>query len=307
MSLSVSRRLAGASLLVLLPVTAFAQTQPVPLPPVVVTAPLGTAQDELAEATTVLEGAALDRRRAATLGEALDGTPGVTSTQFGPGAGRPVIRGQSGPRVRVLDNGIDTFDASTVSPDHAVAAPLGGASRIEVLRGPATLLYGSSAIGGVVNVIDGRIPEAMPKDGTSAKTRLDYGSGAAEKSGFASVDQAVSDRVVLHGEAGALEAGDYGIGGYASNAARTAGRKGRVDNTAMRNRNGSVGASYLGEAGHAGISLSQFDSYYGVPGSDPVRIDMSQRRLDVKTGLYEPVSFLDELTLKLGYADYLHD
>lgn len=295
--------LAGASLLALSS-TALAQTQ---LSPVVVTAPLGQSQDEMAEATTVLQGAELERRRAATLGETLDGTPGVSSTQFGPGAGRPVIRGQSGPRVRVLENGVDTFDASTVSPDHAVVAPVGGAQKIEVLRGPATLLYGSSAIGGVVNVIDGRIPEAAPKNGTAGQARLDYGTGAQEMSGFAAIDQAVTDGFVVHGEVGALNADDYAIDGYASQAAREAGRKGRVDNSAMRNRNGAVGASYLGEAGYAGMSLSRFNSYYGVPGADPVRIDMRQSRLDTKFGLYEPLRLLEEVKLKVGYADYLHD
>jgi len=290
----MSRRLsllAGASLLVLSS-AALGQTQ---LSPVVVTAPLSQSQDEMAEATTVLQGEELNRRRAATLGETLDGTPGVTSTQFGAGAGRPIIRGQSGPRVRVLQNGVDTFDASTVSPDHAVVAPVDGAQKIEVLRGPAALLYGSSAIGGVVNVIDGRIPEAAPKGGTAGQARIEYGSGADEKNGFAAIDQAVTDRIVVHGEAGALNAGDY----------RAA--HGKVGNSAMRNRNGAVGASYLGEAGFGGLSVSQFDSYYGVPGSDPVRIDMRQTRLDTKFGLYEPLRFLDTLTLKAGYADYLHD
>lgn len=309
MSSAIRRRLLlGGSLAILLPAAGgFAQETPTTLSPVVVTAPLQQSQDELAEGTTVLEGEALDRHRAATLGEMLDGTPGVSSTQFGPGAGRPIIRGQSGPRVRVLDNGIDTFDASTVSPDHAVVAPVGGAQRIEVLRGPAALLYGSSAIGGVVNVIDGRIPDAVPKNRTAGRANFDYGSGASEKSGFAAIDQAVTDRFVVHGEAGALNADDYRIDGYASTAAREAGRKGRVDNTGIRNRNGSVGASYLGEAGYAGASVTQFNSYYGVPGSDPVRIDMSQTRLDTRVGLYEPLRFLDEVKLKFGYADYLHD
>lgn len=301
------RLLQCASLSVLLPATALAQENPVTLAPVLVTAPLGVSQDDLAEGSTVLQGEALDRRRAATLGEALDGTPGVAATQFGAGASRPVIRGQSGPRVRVMQNGVDSFDASTLSPDHAVMVPLGGAERIEVLRGPATLLYGSSAIGGVVNVIDGRIPDAMPKNGASGKARLEYGSGAHETNGFASVNAAVSDRFVVHGEAGFLDSDDYSINGYASNAARGAGIKGRVDNTAVENRNGAVGASYLGEAGYAGFSLAQFNSYYGVPGDDPVRIDMRQNRLDGKFGLYEPLSFLDELRLKLGYANYVHD
>lgn len=305
--------LPGAGLSVLLaglPTVLHAQDRPAApatLPPVLVTAPLGASQDELVEGSTVLQGAALDRRRAATLGEVLDGTPGMAASQFGAGASRPVIRGQGGPRVRVMQNGIDTLDASTLSPDHAVMAPLGGAERIEVLRGPATLLYGSSAIGGVVNVIDGRIPDAMPKDGASGKARLEYGSGAHETNGFASVNAAVSDRFVVHGEAGFLDSDDYGINGYASNAARAADIKGRVDNTAVENRNGAVGASYLGEAGHAGFSLAQFNSYYGVPGADPVRIDMRQNRLDGKFGLYEPLSFLDELRLKVGYANYVHD
>jgi len=125
---------------VLLPVSVQAQEI---LSPVIVTAPLPqTSQADLVEGSSILSGDDLDRRRAATLGETLQGLPGVSSTSFGPGAGRPIIRGQGGPRVRVMQNGLDTFDAATVSPDHAVAAPMGGAQRVEVLRGPATLLNG---------------------------------------------------------------------------------------------------------------------------------------------------------------------
>ena len=223
---------------ILLPVPAFAQETPIPLSAIVVTAPLETRQANLVEGSSLLAGEELDRRRAATLGETLQGLPGVSSTGFGPGAGRPVIRGQGGSRVRVMQNGLDTFDAATVSPDHAVAAPMGGAQRVEVLRGPSTLFYGSSAIGGVVNVIDGRIPDAMPKNGFSGTARLDYGSAAQEKSGFAGIDAAVTDRFVVHGEAGALTADDYRAGG---------GR--RIENSAMRSQNGAIGASYLGDAG----------------------------------------------------------
>lgn len=281
---------------ILLPATALAQESPTQLAPVVVTAPLETSQHDLVEGSSVLTGDELNRRRAATLGESLQGVPGVSSTAFGPGAGRPIIRGQGGPRVRVMENGIDTFDAATVSPDHAVAAPIGSAQRIEVLRGPSTLLYGSSAIGGVVNVIDGRIPESVPKNGVSGTARLDYGSAAQEKSGFAGIDAAVTDRFIVHGEAGALTADDYHAAG---------GR--RIGNTAMRNQNGAIGASYLGDAGYAGTSVSRFSSYYGVPGSDPVHIDMNQTRLDTRFGLYDPLPVLEEVKLKFGYANYLHD
>jgi iron complex outermembrane receptor protein len=288
------RLLLGAVLF--LPSTALAQETPNVLSPVVVTAPLQTSQADLVEGTSVIEGDELDRRRAATLGETLQGTPGVSSTAFGPGAGRPIIRGQGGPRVRVMENGVDTFDAATVSPDHAVVAPMGSAQRVEVLRGPASLLYGSSAIGGVVNVIDGRIPEALPKNGIGGSARFDYGSSAQEKSGFADIDAAVTDKFVVHGEAGALTAGDYHASG---------GR--RIGNTAMHNQNGALGASYLSDAGYAGASISRFESYYGVPGSEPVHIDLQQTRLDTRFGLYDPTPWLEEVRLKFGYANYLHD
>ena len=281
---------------ILLPVPAFAQETPIPLSAIVVTAPLETRQANLVEGSSLLAGEELDRRRAATLGETLQGLPGVSSTGFGPGAGRPVIRGQGGSRVRVMQNGLDTFDAATVSPDHAVAAPMGGAQRVEVLRGPSTLFYGSSAIGGVVNVIDGRIPDAMPKNGFSGTARLDYGSAAQEKSGFAGIDAAVTDRFVVHGEAGALTADDYRAGG---------GR--RIENSAMRSQNGAIGASYLGDAGYAGASVSQLSSYYGIPGDEAVHIDLQQTRLDTRFGFYDPLPMLEEVKLALGYAHYLHD
>lgn len=287
----------------LLPAAAQSHAQETPtqppsavLGPVVVTAPLETSQADLVEGSSLLAGEELDRRRAATLGETLQGLPGVSSTSFGPGAGRPIIRGQGGPRVRVMTNSLDSFDAATVSPDHAVAAPMAGAQRVEVLRGPATLLYGSSAIGGVVNVIDGRIPDAMPKDGVSGTARLDYGSAAQEKSGFAGIDAAVTDNVVVHGEAGALTADDYRAGG-----GRT------IGNSAMRSQNGAVGASYLGDSGYAGASLSRMNSWYGIPGDEAVHIDLQQTRLDTRFGLYGPLPALEEVKLKLGYASYLHD
>jgi iron complex outermembrane receptor protein len=303
MSLSIRRRqlMLGSGLALLFPLAqAAAQETPTQLSPVIVTAPLSPAQADLVEGSTVLEGAELDRRRAATLGETLQNTPGVSATQFGAGASRPIIRGQGGPRVRIMENGIDTFDAATVSPDHAVVAPVGSAKRIEVLRGPATLLYGSSAIGGVVNVIDGRIPDAVPKDGVGGTARVDYGTGAQDKSGFAAVDAAVTDRFVVHGEGGALNADDYA-------AARAPGGGQRVRNSALRSENGAAGASYLGEAGYAGLSVAKFSSYYGVPGGERVHIDLEQRRLDGKFGLYEPLGFLDELNVKAGIADYQHD
>ena len=135
---------------------------------VVVTAsPFGVSQRASNIATAVIDEQALAVAPAQSLGDMLAGQPGLRSTGFAPGASRPVIRGLSGPRVQVLTNGIGMIDASSVSPDHAVATDPAEASRIEVVRGPSTLIYGGSAIGGVVNIIDSRIPTEIPAGGLS--------------------------------------------------------------------------------------------------------------------------------------------
>jgi iron complex outermembrane receptor protein len=124
---------------------------------VVTASPFARTQAELTSATTVLGGQALALRQQATLGETLAGLPGVSSSYFGPGASRPVIRGLDANRVRILQNSLDTIDASATSPDHAVSVEPFLLKRIEVVRGPASLLYGSAAVGGVINVIDYRL------------------------------------------------------------------------------------------------------------------------------------------------------
>ncbi|HUP43275.1 MAG TPA: TonB-dependent receptor plug domain-containing protein, partial [Thermoanaerobaculia bacterium] len=121
-------------------------------------------QLDVAQPTSVLSGEELATRSGSTLGETLGEQPGVSSTYFGPGAGRPIIRGFGGDRIRVLEGGLGSADASSTSPDHAVSSDPMAAERIEVIRGPATLLYGSSAVGGVVNVLTGRIPDYVPEE-----------------------------------------------------------------------------------------------------------------------------------------------
>ncbi|BBK32883.1 iron complex outermembrane receptor protein [Stella humosa] len=303
---------------------------------ILVTAPLGQSRSDIVEGTTLLEGDALDRRRALTIGETLRGTPGVASSGYAEGASRPVIRGQSGPRVRVLQNGLDTFDASNVSPDHAVAAPMAGVERVEVLRGPATLLYGSSAVGGLVNVIDGRIPERRPKGGLAGTARFEYGTGAHDLTGFGAVDAALGRNLVLHAEGFAQNSSDYAIPGFANDEARERGVKGRVENSFVRTRGGSAGASYIGDWGYAGLSIARFASKYGIPSGghvhadegedhdhehehdhehdhehaeeapERVTIDLRQTRYDAKFGLTRPFSGVEEVRGRVGYADYRH-
>ena len=139
--------------------------------------PLGC--DALVQASSVLSGDGLVLRRASTLGETLDGLPGVASTWFGPNSNRPVIRGLDGDRVRMLDNGGGSIDASSLSFDHAVPIDPLVVERIEVLRGPAALLYGGSATGGVVNTIDNRIPR-LPQQGLAGRAEVRFGGAASE-------------------------------------------------------------------------------------------------------------------------------
>ncbi|WP_152543563.1 TonB-dependent receptor plug domain-containing protein, partial [Methylibium sp. T29] len=180
-----------AALLPLLgtPLLALAQTAPPPdttLPPVVVTGnPLDS--DGIATPNSVLAGPGLVLRRGSSLGETLSGLPGVSSSYFGPNANRPVIRGQDGDRIRVLNNAGATLDASALSFDHAVPIDPLVVERLEVLRGPAALLYGGSAVGGVVNAIDNRIPKAAI-DGVGGALELRGGGAARERSAGALVE-----------------------------------------------------------------------------------------------------------------------
>ena len=177
--------LAGAAAAQSTPPTANAPTT---LDDVVVTgAPYGVSQRAAVIATDVLDEETLATAPAASLGDLLNGRPGVRSTDFAPGASRPVIRGLSGPRVQVLTNGIGLIDASSVSPDHAVATDPAEANRIEIIRGPATLVYGGSAIGGVVNVLDDRIPTAIPEGGIDGVVSAQASSVDDGRGGFARV------------------------------------------------------------------------------------------------------------------------
>src|SRR5688500_16617880 len=179
------------------------------LPTVVVSAiPGDRAVDRIVRPVGILAGAELDDARAATLGQTVAGMPGVQTTSFGQGVGRPVIRGLDGARVAVLGDGLGSGDASTVSQDHAVTIEPFLADQIEILKGPSTLLYGSGAIGGVVNVIDGRIPERMPENGYGGRVQISHDSVSDGDSQIFRVD-AGSGGFVLHADGMNRRNGDY--------------------------------------------------------------------------------------------------
>jgi iron complex outermembrane receptor protein len=246
---------------------------------IVVTAPLARNRFDMLSGTSVLAGAALARDLRTTIGETLSRQPGVSSTSFGPNASRPVLRGLQGERVRVLTDGIGSFDVSNTSVDHAVAINPLTAERIEVLRGPAALLFGSSAIGGVVNVLDRRIPRRVPDGPGHLEAAATYGTAADERSASAAVDVPASDKIVLHLDGSYTKTDDLETGGYILSAplraqaaasedpetAELAGLRGRLPNSAARTWDVAGGVALITDRGNLGVSVSRLDSLYGVP------------------------------------------
>jgi iron complex outermembrane receptor protein len=312
---------------------------------VVVTAqPDARSADELARPVAVLEGEQLRLRMEPTLGETLSTLPGVSSTYFGPGASRPIVRGIGGDRIRILSDGVGTFDASSTSPDHAVSFDPIAADRVEVVRGPATLLYGSSAVGGVVNTIDKRIPDIGSDHMVSGVLDLAAGSVSDEKSGAAAL-QIGRGPFIVRGDYGRRETKDLDIPGFAESAAQRAEEAehaeeggeeggeaeeevfGTLPNSAIESEGGSVSAALVGRQGFMGLAASGFDTLYGVPGGHghaeeggehveeggeehveegPVRIDLDQRRLDFRSGYTQPFGAFRAAKLRFGAADYQH-
>lgn len=310
---------------------------------VVTASPLGQRRFDILQGTSVLSGEALDRALATTLGEALDRLPGVSQTGFGQGASRPVIRGQGGDRIRILSGGIGSIDASTTSPDHAPALDLATAKRVEVVRGPATLLYGNNASGGVVNVLDGRIPVATPEGGVDGFARLGLGSNADERSLAAGIDARLNSPLVLHVDGFWRQTDDYKIPGFMESAALRAAEaaeheghdhddeeeevRGRVPNSSLTQKGATGGLSYVGDWGFFGASVSGLRSDYGIPaghshGSEEhdhehddgheheeegdVRIDLRQTRFDLMGEVNQPFLIFETTRLRFGWADYKH-
>ena len=245
--------------------------------------PLPQTAEDLTRPVEVLAGERLDEAKANSLGETVNRLPGVQSSYFGPGVGRPIIRGMDGARVQVLSDGLASGDVSTVSVDHAVSIEPFLASQIEVLKGPSTLLYGSGAIGGAVNVVDGRIPERATDAPLQGRAELRAGSVNDERTGMLRLDgTSSSGNLVFHLDALHRETGDYDIPGYAESAALREAEHGEEDhdhegeeeeeaygtlpNSFVRTDSAAFGLSWVGERGFLGAGASLFNTRYGVPG-----------------------------------------
>jgi iron complex outermembrane receptor protein len=307
-----------------------AANNPIEEPPVVeldelvVSAPFSQKASESAKPVTVLSGEKLRSKIGGTIGETLENELGITTQSFGSGVGSPVIRGQAGPRVRVMQNSIGNNDVSSLSPDHANSVEPILAERIEVLRGPATLLYGSGAIGGVVNVIDNRIPETVPDKLIGGAAEQRYDSANNETASALKLEGGAQDVGLAYHLSGFYRShGNLRIGGMAIDEQRARAENaslagvesfnnsdGMIQDTSGWSRGGSAGLSYIGKVGLVGGGFNYLQNNYGVPSDGtrdaPVHILMQQSKYDLKGELNQPLPFLEKLRYKFGYTDYKH-
>lgn len=311
---------------------------------IVTASPIGRSVEETIIGTSIVDEDELQRRLENSIGETLRREPGISSTFFGAGASRPVIRGLGGDRIRVLDSGLGSIDASSTSPDHAVAVDPATAQRVEIVRGAATLLYGSSAAGGVVNVLSGRIPNELPDDGIDGALRIGQSTvdnGVEAAGGF---DITLGDfgngKLVFHGEGFFRDADDFDIPGFAESAAFIAAEEaeagpeeeeeeevfGTAENSFFETKGGSAGLSWVFENGFIGVSATALDSVYGIPGGHEegeegeegegeegeeeeeggVFIDLQQRRIDLNGEINGDFGLFEKARIRFGYADYEH-
>ena len=303
--------------------------QPAPAPGDIVITARGQALGDVIGGVSVLRGAELDAARRTSLGETLARLPGVSATSFGPSSSRPILRGFQGDRIRVLTDGIGSFDASATSVDHPVAINPLLAERIEVLRGPASLLYGSSAIGGVVNVLGTRIPRSVPADAIHVEGDVEYATAARERRATGIVDVPLGGGFVAHLDGSYVRYDDLRTGGYvlsrplrAAAAASPeaeirdlASLRGRIPNTAGETYEYGAGIAYIDAGGNIGFSYGRMDSRYGVPvrySLDPAveaeapTIDAGQNRFDVRAEITPASGLFEAIRFRAGYGDYTH-
>ena len=328
--------LSAASLLALACLSSLAQAADAPVAPptdaapeanavdrvVVTAAPYAVSLDTITSSVNVVTRDQLDVAAPAGIGDMLNGLPGLRSTFYGPGASRPVIRGMSGPRVMVLQNGVGQVDASALSPDHAVASDPGEASRIEVLRGPSTLAYGGSGIGGVVNMIDERVPSTPASTGVEGRLSASA-SSVDDGYAYSTAIKAGTGPLVFAADLSSRRTKDYDVP-VAPVSARLAARDGLtvdpdhvVKNTDVEVDAYGAGVSYIHDGGFFGASVKRTDTTYGVPyeqilapidpnAEGPVSIHLQQTRYDVRGEQDLDNALFEKIRVSLGYANYQH-
>ncbi|QDC98838.1 TonB-dependent receptor [Candidatus Methylopumilus universalis] len=288
--------------------------------------PLGVGSDQMVVPISILNGRELSLKRENTLAETLNSIPGVSNSSFGPSVGRPMIRGMDSDRIKILQNGVNNLDASNLSSDHGVSIDPLIIEQIDVIRGPATLLYGGGAVGGVVNAIDHRIPKEK-LEGITGRGEVRYGGANLEQSNAAVVDvgtgnfvmhfdaynrdsknlripgNAISSRLestqVWDPAAGTSGDGDYER--YSTNH----GRK-KLLNSQSETRGGAVGASMIFDRGYAGVSYAKHQTKYGSVKEPGILLDMDTDRIDFASEIRDLGSFFERAKFRAAYTDYRH-
>jgi iron complex outermembrane recepter protein len=278
---------------------AYAEEETTSLEEVTITArPIGLQSlEHVAQAITVLNKDELAKNQSSTIGETLSNVPGVTTNRFSPLASRPIIRGLGGSRVQILENGISSMDASTISVDHAVTIDPIHADQIEIFRGPSTLLYGSEASGGLINVVTNRIPEYVPES-FDARTYSSFNSNSVEK-------------LISFKAEGGYEKMAFHIDGTNRDAKNYAAKQGQIFNSFYDSTNINLGSSFIDDWGFIGITYGRFDSTHGVPLNPDAPtelpfIDTSQDRTALSGKINNPFDGIKAINLQLGYNDYQH-
>lgn len=277
---------------------------------------------EMATPVSVLATEELSRRTEPTLGETLKYEPGVHANYYGPVASSPIIRGLDGPRVRVMNNGLSTGDVSRIGPDHAITADALTAQQIEVLRGPATLLYGSGAIGGVVNVVDNRIPRQL-RANSETKLETRYVDVSDEKT-VALNHEGSGNNIAWHVDGFNRDTADYEVPRFTNDEGESTNT---LENSWTQSKALNAGVSLIGDAGLFGISIGRLESDYGIPGQheehgeehggedteldehaeeEGVFAKLKQNRLSMAGELYTPFAGVETLAFTAAYTDYQH-
>jgi len=305
-----------AATLLLLPATLLAQPTAQPLSEIIVTA--DPRQDrgpaDLVSPVTVLTGAELARRQAPTLGEVLDGLPGVSNSSFGPGVGRPVVRGLQGSRVQVLEDGLPVGDVSGEGADHAIGIDTSRATQVEVYRGPAVLLYGSGAAGGLVNVRSGR-HDPLLRQRPWVTGEASYGENGNDRQGNLGIELPLGD-FALRADGSSRRSKDFSIDGF-QDVGQTGGRRNRLVNSSIETDAWSIGGIWSGERGHLSLGYSGWETDYGIPknfdarprdiggqSDEFERVFADYTRIDLRGELLEPMAGIEVARLKLAWTEF---
>ena len=275
--------------------------------------PLKLSNDEMVKPIRIYNGEELSRVRDSSLGATLNGTPGVTNSGYGDAIGRPVIRGMSNNRALMLNNGLQINDVSSLSGDHSVAIDTLSAEQIEIVRGPAAVIYGGGATGGVVNIIDHKIHSEY-YDGLMGAYNLGTGGANNEQAGSFLIDYGIND-VMLHVDGYDRSSKNLKIPGFSVSKeladsddefSRDQYGDGTLTNSYVESHGGSVGVSKILDQGYVGFSYSNHQMEYGIPVEDGAYIDMDVDKYDFKLERKDIANNIDNFKFAFSYSDYYH-